>query len=52
VYIGLVSDGSPYLDPERAAAAATTYNVNATVDFGEAALANVVQALELANDLL
>jgi hypothetical protein len=27
-------------------------NVNATVDFGEAALANVVQALELANDLL
>jgi hypothetical protein len=30
----------------------TTYNVNAAVDFGEAAFTNVMQALELADNLL
>ena len=50
---GAVSNESSCLGCARAAAiGATTYNVNAAVDFGEAALANVVQALELADDLL
>jgi len=31
---------------------AATYNVDATIDFGEAAFANVMQALELADNLL
>jgi hypothetical protein len=40
------------LDVGRGGVRAATYNVNAAVDFGEAALANVMQALELPNDLL
>lgn len=32
--------------------AVVTYNVYSSIDLGEAALANMLQALELANDLV